>query len=313
MSKIKTDKLKTKKKIALVTGGAGFIGSNLVDALIKKDWRVKIVDNLSTGKKEYLNPKAEFFRRDVRDLKSIKPLFKGVDYVFHLAALPRVQFSIKYPAESNDVNLNGTLNVLLAACDAKVKKVVYSASSSAYGNQKKMPLRESMPANPLSPYGLQKYIGERYCKLFSEIYGLPTVCLRYFNVYGRRQSLAGAYALVVGIFFRQRLAGQPMTIAGTGKNRRDFTNVNDVVRANILAAQSKKVGWGEVINIGRGHNYSVNELAKIIGGPTIKIPPRLEPKETLADNSLAKKLLGWQPKVQLPDWIAQYKKEIGLN
>jgi UDP-glucose 4-epimerase len=137
--------------------------------------------------------------------------------------------------------------------------------------------------------------------------------LRYFNVYGRRQSLAGAYALVVGIFFRQRLAGQPMTIAGTGKNRRDFTNVNDVVRANILAAQSKKVGWGEVINIGRGHNYSVNELAKIIGGPTIKIPPRLEPKETLADNSLAKKLLGWQPKVQLPDWIAQYKKEIGLN
>jgi len=302
-----------KNIIALVTGGAGFIGSNLVDALIAKGWRVKIIDNLATGKKENINPAAEFFELDIRQLDKIKPIFSGVDYVFHFAALPRVQFSIENPAESNDVNLNGTLNVLLAARDAKVKKLVYSASSSAYGNQRKMPLRETMPASPLSPYGLQKYVGELYCRLFSEVYGLPTVCLRYFNVYGKRQALEGAYALVMGIFARQRLAGQPMTIIGTGKNRRDFTSVIDVVRANILAAQSKKVGRGESINIGRGKNYSVKELAKIIGGPIVHIAPRLEPKETLANNSLAKKLLGWKPTVDLPKWLEEYKKELGLS
>jgi len=301
------------KAVALVTGGAGFIGSNLVDVLVAKGWRVKIIDNLATGKKENINPAAEFFELDIRQLDKIKPIFSGADYVFHFAALPRVQFSIENPAESNDVNLNGTLNVLLAARDAKVKKLVYSASSSAYGNQRKMPLRETMPASPLSPYGLQKYIGELYCKLFSEVYGLPTVCLRYFNVYGKRQALEGAYALVMGIFARQRLAGQSMTITGTGKNRRDFTSVIDVVRANILAAQSKKVGRGESINIGRGKNYSVKELAKIIGGPIVHIAPRLEPKETLANNSLAKKLLGWKPTVDLPKWLEEYKKELGLS
>lgn len=297
---------------ALVTGGAGFIGSNLVDSLVEKGWQVRIIDNLTTGKKANLNPQAEFFELDIRQLEKIKPIFIGVDYVFHLAALPRVQFSIENPDQSNDVNLNGTLNVLIAARDAKVKKVVYSASSSAYGDQKKMPMRETMPANPLSPYGLQKYVGELYCKLFSEIYGLPTVCLRYFNAYGKRQSLDGAYALVMGIFFRQRLANQPMTITGTGKNRRDFTSVIDVVSANILAVQSKKVGKGESINIGSGKNHSVKELAKIIGGSTVNVPPRLEPKETLADNSLAKKLLGWQPTVDLPKWLKEYKKELGL-
>jgi len=301
------------KAVALVTGGAGFIGSNLVDVLVAKGWRVKIIDNLATGKKENINPAAEFFELDIRQLDKIKPIFSGVDYVFHFAALPRVQFSIENPAESNDVNLNGTLNVLLAARDAKVKKLVYSASSSAYGNQRKMPLRETMPASPLSPYGLQKYVGELYCRLFSEVYGLPTVCLRYFNVYGKRQALEGAYALVMGIFARQRLAGQSMTITGTGKNRRDFTSVIDVVRANILAAQSKKVGRGESINIGRGKNYSVKELAKIIGGPIVHIAPRLEPKETLANNSLAKKLLGWKPTVDLPKWLEEYKKELGLS
>ncbi len=304
---------KSKKKVlALVTGGAGFIGSNLVDALIEKGWKVKIIDNLSTGKKENLNPAAEFFNLDIRDLEKIKPVFKNVDYVFHCAALTRMPVSIEKPELTHSVNLDGTFNVLLAARDAKVKKVIYSASSSAYGDQKKMPLREDMPAHPLSPYGLQKYVGELYCKLFSEIYNLPTVCLRYFNVYGYRQSLEGAYALVIGIFFRQRLNNQPMTITGNGSNRRDFTNVIDVVRANILAAQSKKVGRGEVINIGRGQNYSVKEVAKMIGGPITYIPPRLEPKETLADISLAKKLLGWQPTVNFPDWLKQYKKELGL-
>ncbi len=296
----------------LVTGGAGFIGSNLVDELIKRGDEVIIIDNLSTGKKENINSKAEFCEADIRDIEKIKPLFKSVDYVFHLAAFARVQPSIEDPITANDINLNGTLNVLVSARDAEVKKVVYSASSSAYGNQEKMPLREDMPAQSLSPYGLQKYIGELYCGLFSEIYKLPTVSLRYFNVYGKRQALEGAYCLVMGIFVRQRLAGEPMTVVGDGEQRRDFTSVVDVVRANILAAESEKVGKGEVINIGRGSNYSVNELAKMIGGPTVNIEPRIEPKETLADNSLARELLGWEPTVELPEWLEGYKKEMGL-
>jgi len=296
----------------LVTGGAGFIGSNLVDELIKQGHEVIIIDNLLTGKKENLNPQAEFHETDIRDLDKIKPLFIGADYVFHLAAFPRVQPSIEDPATANDINLNGTVNVLIAARDAKVKKVVYSASSSAYGDQTKMPLTEDMPAHPLSPYGLQKYVGELYCRLFSEIYGLPTVSLRYFNAYGKRQALEGAYCLVMGTFVRQRLNNEDMTITGDGTNRRDYTSVIDVVRANILAAESATVGKGEVMNIGRGKNFSVNELVEMIGGPVKHIEPRIEPKETLADNSLAKKLIGWEPTVDLPEWLEGYKKEMGL-
>ncbi len=296
----------------LVTGGAGFIGSNLVDELINRGDEVIIIDNLSTGKKENLNPKAEFHLLDIRQLDKIKPIFIGIDYVFHLAAFPRVQPSIDDPITANDINLNGTLNVLVAARDAKVKKVIYSASSSAYGDQTKMPLREDMPAHPLSPYAIQKYIGELYCRLFSDIYDLATVSLRYFNVYGKRQALEGAYALVIPIFIRQRLAGEPMTITGDGENRRDYTSVVDVVRANILAMQNQKVGKGEVFNIGRGKNFSINELAKMIGGPLVNIPPRIEPKETLADYSLAKKILGWQPTVELPVWLEEYKKVMGV-
>ena len=296
----------------LVTGGAGFIGSNLVDALIERGDEVIIIDNLTTGKIENLNPKAEFHQADIRKLEEIKPFFNGIDYVFHFAAFPRVQPSIEDPATANDINLNGTLNVLIAARDAKVKKVIYSASSSAYGNQEQMPLTEEMPAHPLSPYGLQKYVGELYCRLFSEIYSLPTVCLRYFNVYGKRQALTGAYCLVMGIFVNQRLEGKPMTITGDGENRRDYTSVIDVVRADILAAESDKVGKGESINIGRGHNFSTNELAALIGGPTEFIPARVEPKVTLADHTRAKELLGWEPTVNLPEWLEGYKKEMGL-
>jgi len=304
---------KSKNKItALVVGGAGFIGSNLTDELIKIGWQVKILDNLSTGKRENLNPLAEFFELDMRDLEKIKPIFKGVDYVFHLAALPRVQVSIQDPFLTNDVNINGTLNVLIASRDAKVKKVIYSASSSAYGNQKEMPLREDMKVNPLSPYAVQKYCGELYCKMFSSVYGLSTVCLRYFNVYGFRQNIEGAYCTVIGIFLNQKKNNHSLTITGDGKQKRDFTSVIDVIRANILAAKSSKVKSGEVINIGRGSNYSVNEVAEMIGGLKKHMAARLEPKETLADNSLAKKILGWQPIVNLPEWIKSYKKEIGL-
>lgn len=296
----------------LVTGGCGFIGSNLVDALIDDGNRVIIIDNLSSGKKENLNPKAEFHKVDIRNLDIIRPLFNNVNYVFHLAAFPRVQPSIEDPIKANDINLNGTLHVLKASQEAKVDKIIYSASSSAYGNQSVMPLKENMPAAPLSPYGLQKYVGELYCRLFSEIYGLSTTSLRYFNVYGKRQALEGAYCLVMGIFVKQRLGNEPMTIVGDGEQRRDFTSVIDIVKANILAAKSK-VDKGEVINIGNGYNYSVNELAKMVGGPTINIPQRIEPRETLADNSLAQELLGWQPTIELPKWIKEYKKEMGLK
>ncbi len=299
------------KKIVVV-GGAGFIGSNLVDELIERGDKVIVIDDLSTGKKENINPKAEFHKLDARDLKKIRPLFSGADHVFHLAAFSNVQFSIDNPAESNDANLNTTLNVLIAARDAGVKKVVYSASAAAYGNQEEALWHEGMRADLLSPYGLQKYVGELYCSLFSKLYGLPTVGLRYFNVYGKRQRLEGAYAPVVGIFIKKRLEGKPMTIFGDGKQTRDFVSVIDVVRANILAAENDKVAAGEIINIGSGKSYSVNRLVKMVGGPTVKEPPRVEVKRSLADNSLAKKLLGWKPTVDLADWLEEHKKEVGL-
>lgn len=296
----------------LVTGGAGFIGSNLVDELVNLNCDVIVIDNLSTGKREFVNPKAEFHDYDIRDLDKIKPLFKDVDYVFHLAALPRVQYSIDNPVITNEVNLNGTMNVLIAARDAKVRRVVYSASSSAYGMQEKMPLKEDMPTNPMSPYGMQKYMGEEYCKLFSKLYGLETVSLRYFNIYGPRFSTEGAYPLVIGVFAKQRLEDKPLTITGDGEQRRDFTHVKDAIRANILAAKSERVGRGEVINIGRGYNYSINKLAEMVGGPIEYIAPRVEPRETLADNTKARELLGWEPKYNLPDWVKEFKKEMGF-
>lgn len=297
---------KTAKKSILVTGGAGFIGSHLTDALIQKGCRVAIIDNLSTGKKENINPRAEFYKLDIRNFAAIKPVFKKIDYVFHLAALARIQPAIIDPIGANEVNIDGTLNVLVAARDSKVKKVIYSASSSSYGDQKKLPLAEEMIARPKSPYSVQKYVGELYSKLFFELYGLPTVSLRYFNVYGPRESGRGPYATVIGIFLRQKASGQPLTIVGDGSQRRDFTYVADVVRANILAME-KPVGRGEVINIGVGKNYNVKELAKLIGGPTVHIPPRPgEMKATLADIRRAKKLLGWRTKFSLKEGIKKY-------
>lgn len=288
---------------ALVTGGAGFIGSNLVDALIERGDEVIILDNLSTGKRENLNPKAKFVEADITNLEQIKPYFTGVDYVFHFAALPRVQESIINPIQTHNANINGTLNVLLAAKDAGVKRVVYSASSSAYGNADKLPLTEDMLPKPLSPYGLHKYVGEHYARLFSLLYGLETVSLRYFNVYGPRLSFTGAYALVIGVFLRQKAAGEKLTITGDGNQTRDFTYVGDVVSANILAAQSDKIGKGEVINIGAGDNQSVNQVAELIGGEVIHIEPRIEPHDTLADNSKAKELLDWTSQVNFADGI----------
>ncbi len=300
-------------KKAVVVGGAGFIGSNLADALLEKGFDVHIIDNLSGGKRENVNEKAKLHIVDIRNLDDIKDIINGAEYVFHLAALPRVQFSIENPIETHDVNINGTLNVLVASKDGGVKKVIYSASSSVYGDQDIMPLVEDMKANPLSPYGLQKYIGELYCKLFFDIYKLPTVSLRYFNVYGPRLDPEGAYALVIGKFLKQKADGKPVTITGDGKQTRDFTHVYDVVRANILASESNNVGSGEVINIGAGKNFSIEKLAEMIGGPVEYVESRIEPKDTLADNKKAKELLGWEPNISFEDGILELKKMFKLQ
>ena len=297
-----------KKQKIIVTGGAGFIGSNVVDELVVRGFDVHVIDNLSGGKKEQVNKDATLHVLDITNLESIEKIFDGAKYVFHLAALPRVQYSIEHPTETQKTNVTGTLNVLMAAHKAGVEKVIYSASSSVYGDQDKMPLEEDMKASPKSPYGLEKYIGELYCRLWNEVYGLKTVCLRYFNVYGPRQSDEGAYALVIAKFLKQKREGKPLTITGDGEQTRDFTHVRDVVQANMLAMESQNVGAGEVINIGSGKNYSVNNIAELIGGPVEHIAPRLEPKHTLADILRAKKLLGWQPSVVFEEGIAELKK-----
>ena len=300
----------------VVVGGAGFIGSNLVDKLIGNKNEVIIIDNFITGKKSNLNPKASVLELDISNISNhdkIMHCMRGADTVFMLAAKARVQPSIENPIEYEMNNTIGTLNMLKCASDAKVRRFVYSASSSAYGNSKKLPLKENFEANPMSPYGAQKFYGEVMCKVFAKVYQIQTVSLRYFNVYGERQNIDGAYALVMGIFVHQRLNNQPMTINGDGEQRRDFTYVGDVVNANILASSSKNVGNGEVINIGNGDNRSVNQIAEMIGGPKIHLDPILEPNETLADNSLAKKLLNWEPTQKIEDWVRKYKKEIGLD
>ena len=301
----------------VVTGGAGFIGSNLVDKLIEDGHEVIVFDNLSTGKNENLNSKAELVALDITNDNypiMAEATLAGADTVFHLAALARVQPSIDNPLPSNKANIEGTLKVLCAANNAGVRRFVYSASSSAYGDTP-MPeggYNEECSTNPLSPYGLQKLVGEQYCRLFCNVYGIETVCLRYFNVFGERQNLSGAYALVMGIFANQRLNDKPLTIYGDGEQRRDFTYVGDVVRANLLASSSEQVGNGEVINIGNGDNRSVNQIADLIGGPKEYLDPRLEPQETLANNTKAQTILGWSPTTTVEDWIPGYKKELGL-
>jgi len=300
-------------KKAIVTGGAGFIGSNLVDKLIDMGVEVHIIDDLSTGFEKNINPKATFHKIDISELDfrdSYK--FKNTDIIFHCAALARVQPSIENPIPFDKVNIGGTLRMLKLAHNLGVKRFVYSASSSAYGNATKFPTPEEHPTNPLSPYGLQKYVGEQYCKMFSQVYNLDTVSLRYFNVYGERMSLEGAYKLAIPIFANQMLNGKPLTINNDGEQRRDFTYVGDVVNANILAATNPKDLKGEVFNIGNGNNYSVNELADMLGGEKSYGNKVIEPFQTLADNSKALLVLDWDPKGDLPAWIKKYKQELGI-
>ena len=299
----------------IVTGGAGFIGSNLVDLLIEESHEVVVIDNFSSGKKENCNKKAQYFELDISDhsnFEDLKRILLGSAGVFHLAALPRVQESIDNPLHFEKNNTLSTINILKACDDVNVKRLVYSASSSAYGNAVNLPSKEEDPINPISPYAMQKYYGEVACKMFADVYGVETVSLRYFNVYGERQSLEGAYALVMCVFARQRLNDEPLTIRGDGEQRRDFTHVKDIARANIMAMSSKKVGSGEVINIGNSDNRSVNQIAEMIGGPTVNVDPVVEPRETLADNSKAKDLLGWSPTIIIEEWVPKYKEELGI-
>lgn len=298
----------------IVTGGAGFIGSHIVDRCIERGDSVWVLDNLSTGKRENVNNKARLLEYDIANFtRKFLTFFRGVDYVFHCAALPRVVLSKEKPLETHRSNVKGTLNVLRASALAKVGKVIYSASSSAYGNQLIIPLKEDMPVAPMSPYGHQKYYGESLCQAFFDAFALKTVCLRYFNVYGSRQSDDSPYSTVIGLFLRNCKAGLPYVIDGDGKQTRDFTHVSDVALANILAAESDSVYSGDVINIGGGKNYSIKQVAEIIGGVYGYGPARPgDPRNTLADISKAKNLLGWEPKVTLEEGIADLKKLYGL-
>ena len=315
----------------LVTGGAGFIGSNLVDKLIDDGYEVVIIDDLSTGKEENINTKAEFYKYNITTNILLSDVSSSTyknhnwkkhkyDIVFHTAAKARVQPSIENPIEFNDVNVNGTLNMLKFCVDSGVKRFVYSSSSSVYGEVKHLPASEKTQLNPISPYALQKLIGEQYCKLFSDLYGLETACLRYFNVYGERQPLKGAYCLVMGIFANQILDNKPLTINGDGNQRRDFTYVGDVVDANVKAAVVEGEFNGEVFNIGKGSNRSINELAVVMVGlpnkinsyPRIYRKPVIEPKETLADNFKAWETLKWLPGTDIETWMKKYKKDLGI-
>lgn len=302
----------------LITGGAGFIGTNLVIELLKQNHQVRVLDNYAGGEfadRLQAGSGAEYIEGDIRDKESLKRSLQDIDGVFHMAALPRVVYSVEHPKETHDVNVNGTLNVLLAARDAGVKRVVFSSSSSTYGDQEVYPLKEDgVIKKPLAPYALHKYIGEHYCRLFAGLYTLQTVSLIYFNVYGSFCDPNGAYALVIGKFLQQKKNGEPLTIRGNGEMYRDYTHVSDVAQANILAMTAETVGKGETINIGNNNPYSVNQLATLIGGPTVNVPEFPgEMRYTRADNTKAKELLGWESKIGLEEGIQLLKQEWGLG
>src|SRR5579862_1099771 len=293
------------QRLVLVTGGAGFIGSHLVDALVGAGLRVRVIDNFATSTRQYLNRAAELVEGDIRDASSIGDAFEGVDTVFHVAALPRIPLSIARPVETHMTNVVGTLNVLIAARDHRVRRVVFSGSSSVYGEQAKMPLVESMTPNPLNPYALQKYVGEQYTKMFRRLFAMETLTLRYFNVYGPRMASEGSYVTVISAFMAARRRGEPLQIHGDGEQTRDFTHVSDIVAANILAMDAP-VADGRAINIGAGHNVSINRIADLIGGQRIRLEGRKgDMRDTLADTSEASRILSWRPRISVEDGIQQ--------
>jgi UDP-glucose 4-epimerase len=300
-------------KNVIITGGAGFIGSNLVKRLIEKN-HVIVIDDLSTGHiKNIQNPitseKIEFVKGSITDLELLQNTFKNIDYVFHEAAIPSVPRSIKDPFKNNLVNANGTLNILLAARDNQVKKVIYASSSSVYGDTPTLPKKEEMNPCPLSPYAVSKLTGEYYCDVFTRIYHLPTISLRYFNVYGPSQDPNSEYAAVIPKFITNILNDKSPIIYGDGKQTRDFTFVHDVVNANILAAESLSTG---IFNIAGGKRISINDLAKEI----VKLSKKeiefayVEPREgdikhSLADISKAKEGFGYTPKYEIYEGLKE--------
>lgn len=300
----------------LVTGGAGFIGTNLVKQLRAEGHEVVVLDNYAGGKKEErFFDAVTYIEGDIRNESDLDTACAGVDGIFHMAALPRVPFSVEEPELTHEVNVNGTLKVLLSAKKHGVKRVVFSSSSSTYGGEDTHNLfQENIVKMPISPYALHKLIGEHYCRLFSELYGVKTLSLIYFNVYGPYFDPEGAYALVIGKFLKQKKDGHAMTICGDGEYYRDYTHVRDVVRANILAMTRETVGNGETFNIGCGRPTTVNELAQIIGGASIHIDARQgDPRFSGANNTKAKELLGWEPTVKLEEGIAELKREMGIE
>jgi UDP-glucose 4-epimerase len=289
----------------LVTGGAGFIGSHLVDQLIGLGNEVLVIDDFSSGKESNLihhknNKKLVIHKKSICD-KDLLPLFEGVETVYHVAAIPRVQYSIKFPEETNKANIEGTLNILEMSRKAKVRRFIYSASSSAYGNQPKLPLVETMNPNPMSPYALQKLVGEHYCRLYYLLFGLETISLRYFNVFGPRQDPSGGYACLIPRSIQLVKEGKSPIIRGDGKQTRDFTYVKDIVEANILAGlTNRKEAFGETFNVGNSNNISVNHVVGLIIGTKNVKPlheaPVIEPRDTLADTTKIRNILGWKPK-----------------
>ena len=297
------------KTLSLITGAAGFIGSNLVDYLLGVDHQVICVDNESAdNEKFHWNGKTINVSGDITDYKFMKNVFNKVDYVFHLAAESRLQPAIQNPIEAVHKNCVGTATMLQCAREAGVKRFVYSSTSSGYGNNP-WPNTEDQPDDCLNPYSASKIAGEKFCKMYYNLYGLETVTLRYFNVFGQRSPTRGQYAPVIGIFRRQKDAGEPLTIVGTGQQRRDFVHVEDVARANYLASimPLKKDGHdytGEVFNIGSGKNYSIQEIANAISDNQTYIPERKgEMDTTLSDITKVGQVIGWKPEIDVMEWV----------
>ena len=295
------------KMNVLVTGGAGFIGSHLTERLLQEGCRITVIDDLSEGKWENLPKHRSLIKHEGSILDDVSSLVKGKEVIFHLAALPRLKRSIDQPKQTHEVNVNGTLNLLLAAKENKVKRFVFASSSSIYGNQKSLPFHENMKPNPLVPYSLHKLVGEEYCKMFSDLWGLGTISLRYFNVYGPRMNPDNPYANLLPKFIKLMSQNKPPVINGDGTHSRDFTHISDVVEATLLAAESNLTG--EVFNIGFGERISVNKIVKILNQIMSKQikpthgPAVVEPKTTLASNLKAQNMLKWKPKTSFAEGI----------